>query len=87
MLSKVTREDENLPPRKKAKSTFGYATEWKLWSGKKLCARYFLFGYDYYYFQNSGASNDYFFLNTFKTLLRLFRVIKISEYILSDTNT
>ena len=79
MLSKVAREDDNLPPRKKAKSSLGYAAEWKLWQGKKLRARYFFFGYDYYYFQNSGASNDDFFINAFKILLRLSRVIKISK--------
>ena len=31
MLSKVAREDNNLPPRKKPKSSLGYAAEWKLW--------------------------------------------------------
>ena len=40
---------------------------------------FFFIGYDYYYFQNSGASNDDFFLNAFKTLLTLSRVIKISK--------
>ena len=40
---------------------------------------FFFIGYDYYYFQNSGASNDDFFLNAFKTLLTLPRVIKISK--------
>ena len=86
MLSKVDREDGNLPPRKKAKSRLGCAAEWKVWYGKEksyvsdiYIYIYFFFGYDYYYFQNSGASNDDFFLNAFKTLLRLFRVIKISK--------
>ena len=44
MLSKVAREDDNLLPRKKAKSTVGYAAEWKLWKGKKL-GGFFLLGY------------------------------------------
>ena len=30
MLSKVAREHVNLPPSKKAKSSLGYAAEWKL---------------------------------------------------------
>ena len=45
-----------------------------------MCAMFFGGGYDYHYFQNSGASNDDFFLSAFiKTLLRLSRVIKISK--------
>ena len=40
---------------------------------------FFFFGYDYHYCQNSGASNDDFFLNAFKTRLRLSRVIAISK--------
>ena len=87
MLSKVEREDDNLPPRKKAKSRLGCAAEWKVWYGKEksyvsdiyIYIYIYIFGYDYYYFQNSGASSDDFFLNAFKTLLRLFRVIKISK--------
>ena len=35
MLSKVEREDDNLPPRKKAKSRLGCAAEWKVWYGKE----------------------------------------------------
>ena len=35
MLSKVEREDGNLPPRKKAKSRLGCAAEWKVWYGKE----------------------------------------------------
>ena len=31
MWSKVAREDEDFPPRKKAKSGLGYADEWKIW--------------------------------------------------------
>ena len=38
-----------------------------------------VFGYDFYYFQNSGSSNDDFFPLAFKTLLRQSRVIKISK--------
>ena len=68
-------------PRKKANSSLGYAAEWKLWKEKNY-VRVMFFGYDYYYFENSGASNDDFFLNALKTLLRLSRVIKISECIL-----
>ena len=49
---------------------------------KKIMCAIFFFAYYYYYFQNSGASSDDFFLNAFKTLLRLSRVIKISECIL-----
>ena len=30
MLSKLVREDEGFPPRKKAKSGLGYAAEWKI---------------------------------------------------------
>ena len=30
MLSKLVREDEDFPPRKKAKSGLGYAAEWKI---------------------------------------------------------
>ena len=46
---------------------------------EKRYVRDIFFGYDYYYYQNSRASNDDFFLNAFKTLLRLSRVIKISK--------
>ena len=30
MLSKLVREDEDFPPRTKAKSGLGYAAEWKI---------------------------------------------------------
>ena len=46
---------------------------------KVMCAIMFFLNYDFYYFQNSGASNDDFFLNAFKTLLRQSRVIKVSK--------
>ena len=46
---------------------------------KVMCAIFFFIGYVYYYFENSGASNDDFFLNAFKTLLTLSRVTKISK--------
>ena len=42
------------------------------------CAIFFL-GYDYYSFQNPGASKDDFFLNALKTVLRQSRVIKICK--------
>ena len=45
---------------------------------KVKCAIFF-WGYDYYSFQNPGASKDDFFLNALKTLLTLSRVIKISK--------
>ena len=78
MLSKVARDDDNLPPRKKAKSSLAMQLN-RSYDKEKSYVRDIFLGYDYYYFQNSGASNDDFFLNAFKTLLRLSRVIKISE--------
>ena len=75
MLSQVTRGDDNLPPRKKAKYSLGYAAG----KEKSYVRDIFFIGYVYYYFENSGASNDDFFLNAFKTLLTLSRVIKISK--------
>ena len=78
MLSKVARDDDNLPPRKKAKSSLAMQLNGS-YDKEKSYVRDIFLGYDYYYFQNSGASNDDFFLNAFKTLLRLSRVIKISE--------
>ena len=53
MLSKVAREDDNLLPRKKPKSSVGYAAEWKLWKGKKL-GGFFLLGYNYFIFKTQG---------------------------------
>ena len=46
---------------------------------KSYVRDFFFFGYDYHYCQNSGASNNDFFLNAFKTRLRLSRVITISK--------
>ena len=42
---------------------------------EKSYVRDIFFGHDYYYFQNSGASNDDFFLNAFKTLSTTFHAL------------
>ena len=47
---------------------------------EKSYVRDIFFGYDYYSFQNPRASNDDFFLNAFKTRLRLSRVVTKKMY-------